>query len=78
MWKMKFVLQIVGNKTYLCILHGGCTISTQSVIERDLEGVGCKGVDGFLSFWIEWPVMGSSSQVNELRIYYSAWDFFDS
>ena len=50
----------------------------QSVVEKDLEEVGCKGVDGFLWFRIEWPVMGSSIQVNELRIYYSAWDFFDS
>jgi len=73
-----FILQIVGNNTYLYILHGRCIISMQSVVEKDLEEVGCKGVDGFLWFRIEWPVMGSSIQVNELRIYYSAWDFFDS
>jgi hypothetical protein len=48
MWKIKFVLQIVGNKTYLCILHGRCIISTQSVVETDLQEVGYEGVDGFL------------------------------
>jgi hypothetical protein len=53
MWKMEFVLKIVGKKTYLCILHGRCIISTQSVVETDLEEVGYKGVEGFLCFLIE-------------------------
>ena len=45
---MKFVLQILGNKSYLCILHGRFVISTHSVVEIDLEEVGYKSVDGFL------------------------------
>jgi hypothetical protein len=53
MWIMEFVLKIVGKKTYLCIFHRKCIISTQSVVETDLEEVGYKGVDGFLCFWIE-------------------------
>jgi len=66
---MKFVLKIVGNKTYLCILHGRCIITMHSVFETDLEEVGYRSVDGFLWFWIKWPMVGSSSRDNELRIY---------